>query len=140
MPVACASCGQQFDAKRATAKFCSGRCRKRAADMRSRTGDVVPMRRATPRPEAIAAVGSPLADALRNAFKDADLASPAGQIALRLCADVDALAPGAPGYAGIVAQMRAAVDDLRSQAKPKVATPLTMLRERRAADRAAASG
>ena len=146
MNATCATCGGTFDAKTHRAKYCSGACKKRAADMRSRTGQVVQIASARVKPPTQSvksddpdAVG-PLVGSLRDSFKDADLQTPAGRIAMRLCADVDALTPGVPGYAGIVAQMRAAVDDLRSQAKPKVATPLTMLRERRAADRSAASG
>lgn len=146
MNATCATCGGTFDAKTHRAKYCSGACKKRAAGMRSRTGQVVQIASARVKPPTQSvksddpdAVG-PLVGSLRDSFKDADLQTPAGRIAMRLCADVDALTPGVPGYAGIVAQMRAAVDDLRSQAKPKVATPLTMLRERRAADRSAASG
>ena len=147
MNATCATCGGTFDAKTHRAKYCSGACKKRAADMRSRTGQVVQIASARVKPPTPPVAphvdpdaAGPLVGSLRDSFKDADLQTPAGRIAMRLCADVDALTPGVPGYAGIVAQMRASVDDLRSQAKPKVATPLTMLRERRAADRSAASG
>jgi hypothetical protein len=139
MSVTCASCGNEFQAQRSTSKFCSGKCRKRAADLRKRTGQVVQFAPKSQRPAPVDSDRA-LVASLRESFKEADLASPAGQIALRLCADVDALAPGTPGYGPIVAQMRAAVDDLRTYAKPKAATPLTLLRERRAADRAASTG
>lgn len=137
----CATCGAAFEAKTGRARYCSGACKKRAADRRARTGQVVALADRRPSaapedpPDSDDATG--LADSLRTTFAEEDLATPAGQIALRLARDVDRLIPGTPGYAGIVAQMRAAVDDLRSQAKPRKATPLTLLRERRAADAAA---
>ena len=146
MRAQCASCGESFDATRRTAKFCSGRCRKRAADARARNGQVIPMReraataaQARPALEPMDGPG-PIEAGLIAAYKEADLASPAGLIAARIARDVDRMQPGIPGYAAVLAQLRAAVDDLKSQAKPKQATPLTLLRERRAADRAAETG
>ena len=135
MKATCVACGAGFEAQRSTAKYCSGACKKRYFDTRART-NVVQMIPATP------SVGLPdvpresIASSVLASFSPADLETPLGRIALRLCSDVDALVPGTPGYASVVAQMRAAVDDLRRDSQPKAANPLTLLRERRANDRA----
>jgi len=142
MTKVCASCGADFEARRSHALYCSGACKKRASETRSRTGQVVPLRSVAnepveqPEPESAMS----LAGGLRSAYKPADLETPAGLVALRLAADVDALLPGSPGYAATVKQMREAMDELKSSAKPKVVTPLAAIRERRAADRASSAG
>ena len=133
MKASCAVCGRDFDAKTSRAIYCSGACKKRAFDLRRGGQNVVPMR------PAVQVEDSPresIAASVLASFAPADLDSPLGRIALRLCQDVDALAPGSPGYASTVAQMRASVEELRRESKPKAANPLTLLRERRAADRA----
>lgn len=141
MQTACAVCGRTFEAKTHRAKYCSGACKKRAADLRSRTGDVVTLRSVT---EAAVDPAEPvsglLATGLRAEFKSDDLSTSIGLTALRLAQDIDQLLPGTPGYAAVMKQWREALDDLRSFAKPKQATPLALLRERRAADRAASAG
>lgn len=140
MDATCTVCDGSFEAKTRRAKYCSGACKKRGADLRLRTGQVVTLRSvAHSDPDVSTADDGPLVASLRSAFKDDDLQSPAGQVALRLSSDLDQLVPGIPGYAAIVGQMRAAIDDLRSQATPKSVTPLTLLRERRAADRSASA-
>lgn len=149
MVKSCASCACEFEAKRSTAVYCSTKCRVRAYEQRKRGENVVPIRSAPAAPtdlQSLADVPSSedvpagLVAGLRAEYKPADLATPIGLIALRLASDVDRMIPGAPGYAAVVKQMREAVDDLRSQAKPKAVTPLALIRERRAADRAASGG
>lgn len=142
MQANCAQCGRAFEGKTRRATYCSGACKKRAADKRKRMGQVIPMRPPVDPPSEPDCEGGDgaLVASLRDAFKPGDLDTPAGVIAVRLAKDVDRLTPGTPGYAAIVKQMREAVDDLRAQATPRAATPLTLLQERRAADRAASAG
>jgi len=76
------------------------------------------------------------------AFTLDDLATPIGTLAVHLANDVDRTTPRVPvpGYAALVARYQAAYADLVALAKPKAATPLTLLRERRDNDRAASAG
>lgn len=134
MIATCASCGVDFEAKRGTAKFCSGRCRKRASDARGRAPVVLidrsvgGQRHDDPRPSAITA-------ALLAQYGETGLATPVGQIAIKLASDVDAMTPGTPGYASTVAQLRSVIDDLNAVAAPAKANPLVLLRERHASSR-----
>jgi hypothetical protein len=132
----CAVCGRDFEAKTSRAIYCSGACKKRAFDLRRGGQNVVQMRPGVPAVQVDDSPRESIAASVLASFAPADLDSPLGRIALRLCQDVDALAPGSPGYASTVAQMRASVEELRRESKPKAANPLTLLRERRAADRA----
>lgn len=142
MRAKCSVCGDGFEAKTQRARYCSGACKKRGADLRKRTGDVVTLRSVTVGGDSLhpAELRGVLVDGLRAEFKPEDLASTLGLTAVRLAQDIDQLLPGTPGYAAVVKQWREALDDLRSFAKPKQATPLALLRERRAADRAASAG
>ena len=130
MDATCVTCSTTFDAKTRRAKYCSGACKKRAFDIKGRA-PVVHLA-APPSEESTL----PITESLVASYRAEDLATPLGQVALRLATDVDRLTPGLPGYATTVAQMRAALDDLHRQSKPKVVSPLVLLRERRAADRA----
>lgn len=140
MDVTCAACGTRFEAQRATRKYCSDRCRTHAAEVRKTGGEVVQFPVPAPTSEADRAESrTPIADSLRSTFATDDLTSPAGVTALRLATDVDRSSALQPGYSSLVAQMRAAVEDLRAQSKPRAATPLTLLRDRRDADRASST-
>ena len=134
MDATCATCSKTFEAKTRRAKYCSGACKKRAFDIKGRA-PVVHLAAPTPTDEHRETT-LPITESLVASFRAEDLATPLGQVALRLATDVDRLTPGLPGYATTVAQMRAAIDDLQKQSKPKVISPLVLLRERRAADRA----
>jgi len=145
MRATCTTCGEAFDAKTPRARYCSGRCKKRAADARARGGDVVQLHA----PKDIQAADPDTADApdfglnvrsLLAAFTTDDLATPIGTLAVHLANDVDRTTPRVPGYAALVARYQAAYADLAALAKPKAATPLTLLRERRDNDRAASTG
>lgn len=145
MRATCTTCGEAFEAKTPRARYCSGRCKKRAADQRARGGDVVQLH---------ATNAAPAADpdranepefglnvrSLMAAFTPADLATPVGTLTVHLANDVDRTTPRVPGYAALVARYQAAYADLVALAKPKAATPLTLLRERRDNDRAASAG
>lgn len=134
MIATCASCGADFEAKRGTAKFCSGRCRKRAADARGRA-TVVPIDRSGGSQERQELQPSAISAALLAQYGEASLATPVGQIAIKLASDVDAMTPGTPGYASTVAQLRSVIDDLNAVAAPAKANPLVLLRERHASSR-----
>lgn len=126
----CSVCGQPFDAKTARARYCSGRCKKRAADQRSRTGTVVSLR---PDREAPAAAMSPgIGAAMLAQFPPALLESAQGALALKVAADIDQSQPGAPGVAAMVRELRALISELQAQTAPKQANPLVLLRQRHA--------
>jgi hypothetical protein len=134
MSRACEACGVGFEAKHATARFCSDRCRKR--HKRQGGGTVVQF---TPR----AAESDPVDDAriglessLLAMYSDDLLASPRGQLAVKLARDVDQMFPGMTGYAPMVAQMRGLIDDLTGASAKKAANPLTLIRDRHAGNRA----
>lgn len=139
MRATCSVCGESFDAKTTRARYCSGRCKKRAADTRARGGKVVQLR--PPATDGESSI-SPEREhglnvsALMLAFTTADLLTPIGTLAAHLANDVDRTTPGTPGYPALVGRYQAAVADLTALAKPKAATPLTLLRERRESDRA----
>ena len=135
MRLTCASCGDDFEPQRATAKYCSGKCRKRAADARSRTGNVVTLTRSASAPAA-ADHSQGIGAAMLAEFDAAALSTTTGAIALKLAGDVDLVNAGAPGYAATVAQLRAVVADLRTLAAPAKANPLLLLRQRHDAARA----
>jgi hypothetical protein len=70
-------------------------------------------------------------DAIVRAYSPEVLAQMPGQIALRAAEDVDKTPATATGYAGMVAQMRAALADLREFAAPPAVSPVTVLRQAR---------
>ena len=145
MRATCTTCGEAFEAKTPRARYCSGRCKKRAADQRARGGDVVQLH-ATKDVPAVEPERGDEPDfglnvrSLMAAFTPADLATPVGTLTVHLANDVDRTTPRVPGYAALVARYQAAYADLVALAKPKAATPLTLLRERRDNDRAASAG
>jgi hypothetical protein len=124
-----------FDAKRAAAKFCGDRCRKRA--QRQRQPDGGPAREPVPLPAASAipagveaAVGAELAAAGRTGTSS-------GQSALALARRIDGGAgEPASGLAAMVRELRAAVADAVKDGQGAV-NPLDELRARRERSRAA---
>ena len=134
MVTECASCGTDFEAKTRRAKYCSGKCKKRAADRRrgQPMGRVVQLPTAADVPASHDGIGA----ALIARFTADDLATPTGQIAVKVAADIDTMPAGTPGYAALVRELRAVVADLEAAAAPKKANPLVLLRERHARERA----
>jgi hypothetical protein len=118
----CADCGAGFDAKRAAAKYCGDRCRKRA-QRRPRRNSV--NRVDVNQPGAVEqATAAGLAGAGRAG-------SPAGQCALVLAQRIDQ-ADGEPGggLAALVREHRAALADALAGVVP-AGNPLDELRRRR---------
>lgn len=132
----CAVCGDEFEAKTVRAKYCSGRCKKREADARSRGASVVDIRRARPDRSAEPESGLGIGAGMIAEFSDDLLDSTMGRIAVRLARDIDESQPGIPGYGAIMKELVTIVERLEGRSNTRSANPLVLLRERRAADRA----
>jgi hypothetical protein len=127
----CARCGQPFEAKRSTAKFCGGKCRALAAKERSRGVVVTPI-------EAPAADASGLVyGATRSELEAADrLSTSLGAKALALAARIDSGQDTGSALAALVKQHDATMAEAVKGAQV-AASPLDELRRRRDAKRAA---
>lgn len=130
MQRACDSCGQPYEAKRKTSKFCSPSCRQR----NKRSGAVVPLREvARPTPELSAVALT------RQALEQADrLYTPAGVNALLLAAKLDAGGDTGSAMAALSKQHLAAIAEATKGVKV-AADPLDELRARREARRVSGS-
>ncbi len=131
----CDQCGDSYEPKRPSSKFCSARCRNRAARSRKRA----PLLQLAPRPalevdDEDQRIG--IGAALLIAFKPDVLGTPKGAIAVKLARDVDRSLPGTPGYPALVQQLRGVLDDLSGSAVAKPVNPLTSIRERHVGQRA----
>ena len=135
----CGSCGQGFDAKRPTAKYCSDRCRKRAqrrSDAAPPAAAVRPAPAATPTVSAevgslAAAAGAELEDVGR-------LQSAAGQAVLALARRIDTASAADTGsaLAALVKEFRSALAAAVAGAE-QAADPVDELRLRRERKRSA---
>lgn len=132
MDANCATCGRDFTARRSTARYCSASCRSRARYQR----DAAPVFNLVPSAPAAESPAPGIGSALLAAYSPADLATPAGTVAVRLAADVDATPATQPGYAALVRELRSALADLKAAAAPVKANPLVLMRERHAGQRA----
>lgn len=141
----CEQCGASLAGRVARARFCGSSCRWKAHAAKQRTAEVVPIRGKAPRkrkteaPEPERTVESTtlgIRVALLEQYADRELATPAGQIVLKLANDVDHLLPGTPGYAAVVKELRAAILDLETRTVVRKINPLLELRKRRQEDRA----
>lgn len=132
MRKSCASCGQEFEAKRAAAKTCSERCKKRAQRSPQAESSVVPMERpaeSTGRLEQAATAELESAGRLRSA---------SGEAALALARRVDASqGETGSGVASLVREYRAAMAEALKDAETE-SDPLDEIRLRR--ERKLASG
>ena len=120
----CAVCEAGFDAKRATAKYCSSRCRVRAARQPKPDAPRPPQMPVDPDAELWTATLAELAAAGR-------VASASGQAALLLARRLDSplIEPGS-SVAAMVREHRAALADALKGAVSEV-NPLDELRARR---------
>jgi hypothetical protein len=119
--------------QRATARYCSGRCRKRAADARARGAEPVSapvLRLAMPDAEPVERSG--IGATMIARYGQDVTETPDGALAVRLASDIDQLSPGAPGMAALVRELRGLLADLEAKAAPAKANPLTLLRARHA--------
>lgn len=128
----CGSCGRGFEAKRATAKFCSERCKKRAQRQGSR-----PSRDAKAVPAANEAVAPPregplLAAAISELSATGRMRTAGGVAALALANRIDQAGPLETGsaYAALVKEFRAALAAAMAGAE-QAADPIDELRLRR---------
>jgi len=127
----CDVCAKPLDAQRSDARFCSDRCRKRAA----RGG--IPRADASVPPEGRSGQGSGTLDAVRFELTAAGrLDSWLGQAALSLAERIDA-STAVMGYAALIKELRSTMDAALAGAET-VADPLDELRARR--DRKLATG
>lgn len=126
----CEVCPAEFEAKRASAKYCSERCKKRAQRRPGGTGTakVLPL---PPEPTS-ESVGSRLAAATLAELEQAGRAeTAAGQAALALARRIDAAgSETGTALAAMVREHRATLADAVRDAK-KAADPLDELRARR---------
>lgn len=133
----CGSCGEPFEAKRAAAKYCGERCRKRAQRHPDRVRE----------PEILASSAEPTSDSAAGELTAATLAeleaagrtaSAAGQAALALARRIDhGASETGQALAAMVREHRAALAAAVADAM-KAADPLDELRARR--ERKSASG
>lgn len=101
----CAGCGDSFEAKRSTARWCSDRCRKRQRRKTSGEESGTPRR---PSPDEPADSG--LVDSVLRELEEADVAgSFAGQLALQLARKMTAV--DATGVAGLSKELRQVMAD-----------------------------
>ena len=129
----CDECGTEYQAARATSRFCSGRCRTRQTRKRARGIDVT-------QPTPIATAFLPdepgqLTDATRAELAAHGLEQTAdGILLLTLAARIDAGAETSPALASLSKEYAARKDALLPSVKPTAANPmdeLRALRERR---------
>lgn len=119
MVVVCGVCETEFEAKRASAKYCGDRCRQLAKRKRdAASADEVEQADASTKGTDGSGRKSDLAAAVRKQLVDAErLDTVAGQLALELAAQVTAA--GATGIAGLSKELRTVMDEALAGAKPK---------------------
>lgn len=127
----CDQCGEPFEAKRPTAKYCSGTCRTR----RSRSGPSAP-----PPPVVDAGPSDGLVGSVRSELEQlAQIDSVIGQHALEIAKRI----VGAPGMNTGVASLSKELSRVMGEARSVstvAADPVDDLKARRDAKRAAAAG
>ena len=123
MQRACDSCGQQYETKRATSRFCGERCKKRA-----QRGHVIDMRDTRPATPVVTG----LTAATRSELEEAGRAETAlGQAALALAARIESGADTGSAVASLTREGRATLEAATANAA-RAASPLDELRSRRA--------
>jgi hypothetical protein len=132
------SCGERFEAKRPSAKYCSDRCRKRAQRSPGATGTIVALGVAQRPPDQPEKAGEPgsLETAARAELEAVGRADTvAGAVVLALARRLDAASPAETGaaFAALAKELRAAlvaavagaeraadpIDELRAHAERK---------------------
>ena len=134
MQLACQVCEETFEAKRATAKYCSGRCRKR----NQRGGGAAKAKeRGAERPSGVGSVAAATLIELQEASR---LQTPLGQAALALAhrLDMSQMDTGA-GVASLAKQLEATLAAATADAEV-AADPIDELKAARERKRHAASG
>lgn len=133
MKLSCGSCGKPFEAKRASARFCSAACRKRS----SRKGQVVDL--PLPAPEA-AEPSEAAAELVRATEKDLRAAkkldSVLGQQAMVLARKMGNLFDTGSATAAVSRELRAVMAEVLGDVK-QPASPVNGLRDELAARRRA---
>lgn len=98
--VNCSGCGEPFEARRSSAKWCSDRCRKAKGRMQPAATDAPP-------PEPI---DTGLVDSVRTELEEAGVCNTfAGQLALQLARKMSAV--DATGVAGLSKELRAVMTE-----------------------------
>ena len=123
----CAWCGEAFQAKRPTAKYCGGSCRAKASNASKRA----PRRAPVELPPAPAPADGGVVAAVSAELEAADRAeSFLGAQALALAARIDAGSDTGSAVAALSKELRAVMDAALADA-PKAADKLDELSERR---------
>lgn len=128
----CDVCGESYEAKRATSKYCSDRCKMRKARgaVTKTEGDKVP----TLAPEH---VDGPVTESALVTLREAErVESPLGQAALALARRVDLGRDTGAGLAALVKQFEATLKSATADVK-SAASPLDTARDELAKRRAA---
>lgn len=134
MRKACAECGEEFEAKRTAAMYCSGRCTKRAQRRPNPQEGPAPVREMPVQPSAGSVTASTQAELERAGREE----SAAGQSALALARRIDASSgETGSGVAALVREHRAVLAEALKDAET-AADPIDELRTRR--ERKLASG
>jgi hypothetical protein len=124
--VSCAVCGSEFEAKRRTAKYCGGTCRKRAHDGAKVVGI---------RPKASQGLVDVVTkDLVEHGVKDTAAGRQALAVAARMSSSVK---DTGSSYAALSRELSRVMDEAKAGATRK-ADPLDELRERRERRRASA--
>jgi hypothetical protein len=124
----CAECGDPFEAKRSTAKYCGTTCRSRASVNRT-SGKTVTPRRVTP-PVELPVSPSLVESASRELEAAGRLDTVLGQQALLLAAQMAAAKGSGSAAAALSRELRAVMDAALAGA-PKAADSLDELAKRR---------
>lgn len=125
MQSTCAACGTKFEAVRKTAKYCSDRCRKKAAKTR-KSVNVVALRQSVEFSDS----GS-VADAIVLKFSKSVIDSAKGRLALALARRIDVPVFG-ESIASVARELRMILNDLEGLGGEAAVTPLDRIRSRRA--------
>jgi hypothetical protein len=120
----CLMCPAEFEAKRASAKYCSPRCRMRASRAGVAGGRSVPVRPDGPQSDAVECVTR------AELAQVGQVDSSSGQCALALARRIDAGMESGAGLAALVREHRNAMADALGGADLEV-SPLDQLRQRR---------
>lgn len=122
MQVTCESCGEAFEAKRKTARFCGSTCRTRARRAKAAEPEIEPAGTAEGKPTAGLKPEDPLVTAVRKELEAAKaLDSVDGQIALHLAHQVKA-ATGSSAST-LAKELRQVLDRIAPPAPPTPAGP-----------------
>jgi len=125
----CDQCGVAYEAKRPSSKFCSARCRNRAARARAVTvADAAPLGSTA---ELLMSMESVFASTRAELLEAKAVKSSAGQAALKLALLIDLATPlGASAVSGMVKELRATMAEA-VRSKPSATSLVDELRLRR---------